>query len=109
MTEATLAERRFYLLYPTERSWKQEVLACFHAYLTECRLVQELGPRKSFFHIIERRKLADILARWGVPMDDPDDTIAYILELQRALQDSAGGTTVLSGIPTSDTKEVSHG
>lgn len=66
MTDSELATRRFYKAnWPSEQSRQEEINQVIRSYLFHDSMVAALGPKRGFFHVIERKKLADLLERYG--------------------------------------------
>jgi hypothetical protein len=89
MTDSSIAEKRRDLGYPSESSRSREIIQVFYDLLKHESLIQLLGPRKGFFSVVERRRLYDVLERYGLPIDDPDALIAEVKKLMRQTADTS--------------------
>jgi len=82
MQDATTAENRLYISYPSEVSYATEVYQAFLDVLKHEQRIRDFGPRKAFPSVVERSQLYEVLRRKGLPVDDPDALIAEIVRLR---------------------------
>ena len=88
MQDSTVADKRFYISYPSDRSRSEEIWQVLLDLLKHEQRIADFGPRKAFPSVVERKRLYDILERYGLPIDDPTELIDTVLSLRRK-----GGTT----------------
>ena len=62
--DSTLADNRFYILYPNEASAREEIRQVLLDYMYHTNEIAALGFRKGFYHVNEASKLRKTLTRW---------------------------------------------
>jgi hypothetical protein len=69
MQDSDLAEARFLSLYKgsEESSQAEEQLAVLNAWVQH-----KQQAYRNLYHIVQAKRLQEILIRWGWPMDDPE-------------------------------------
>ena len=81
MEDSTLIDKRFHIQYPSEASQREEIRTAMNAWLQNLHYVHDLGPRKGFYYLMQAKQIEKTLRRWKVPVDNPDDFVAYYKEL----------------------------
>lgn len=66
MTNSKVAEKRFYKAnWPSEQSRQEEINQVIRDWIFHDSMVAALGPKRGFFHVIERKQLERLLERYG--------------------------------------------